>query len=261
MKNDDAYENGAYIPGGADYPSRWAAASEAFAAAHPAREIAYGPGPRQRLSLFAPEGAARGLMVFVHGGYWRRFDRSDFLFLAAGALARGWAVAMPSYTLAPEARIAEITREVAAAITSAAAQVPGPITLAGHSAGGHLVARMCCAGVLGEDVAARIARVVPISPVSDLRPLLETSLNADLRLDAAEAVAESPALLPRAIGADVHVWVGGGERPAFLDQARWLAQGWNCPLTITPDEHHFNVIDGLAASDGALLAAVLGAGG
>jgi acetyl esterase/lipase len=52
--------------------------------------------------------------VFVHGGYWLRFGRGDWSHLAAGPVARGWAVALPSYTLAPAARIAAITAEIGA---------------------------------------------------------------------------------------------------------------------------------------------------
>ena len=78
-------------------------------------------------------------MVFVHGGYWRAFDRGLWSHLAAGPLARGWAVAMPGYVLAPEARIAAITAMIADAVAAAAAEVDGPMRLAGHSAGGHLV--------------------------------------------------------------------------------------------------------------------------
>ena len=38
-------------------------------------------------------------------------SKDDFSHLAAGPLARGWAVAMIGYTLAPQARIADITQK------------------------------------------------------------------------------------------------------------------------------------------------------
>ena len=66
-----------------------------------------------------------GLVVFVHGGYWRAFDRGDWSHLAAGPLARGWAVAMPGYVLAPEARIAAITAMIREAVAAAAARGGG----------------------------------------------------------------------------------------------------------------------------------------
>ena len=165
---------------------------------------------------------------------------------------------MPAYTLAPKARIPAITAEIAAALPAMAAEVAGPVVLTGHSAGGHLAARMLCGDIaLPGSVAERLARVVPISPLSDLRPLTETGMNADLRLDAGEARAESPALLPRRQGAPVHVWVGGAERPAFLDQARRLGNAWACPVTVEAGKHHFDVIEGLEAPDSSLMAALL----
>lgn len=264
MRYDEAFANAKHIPGGADYPARWAAAAERLRAALGDRArlgLRYGPAAAEWFDLFLPEGAAEGLVIFVHGGYWLRFGPRDFSHLAAGALARRWVVAMPAYTLAPAARIAGMTRQIAAALAVAAAEVPGPVVVTGHSAGGHLAARMACADVaLPAPLGGRLARVVPISPVADLRPLRETGMNADLRLDAAEALAESPVLLPRRPGPTVHVWVGGAERPAFLDQARRLGNAWACPVTVAAGRHHFDVIEGLVQPESALLQALIGQG-
>ena len=260
---DDAYANAPHIPASETYPPRWAAEAAAFrermTAAGTARlGLAYGDGARQRLDLFLPDGAPKGLVVFVHGGSWRAFDRTTWSHLAAGALARGWAVALPGYTLAPEARIASITGEVARAIAVAAGEVAGPIRLAGHSAGGHLVTRMVCAGsALPAPVRERIAFTVSISGLHDLRPLLRLALNETLRLDAAEAAAESPALLVPAEGTRVACWVGGAERPEFLRQSALLANIWtglgaDTASVVAPGRHHFDVIDDLAEPDSEL---------
>lgn len=256
--NDDAYANAPHIPDAPSYPPRWQAEASEFRARVPAREIEYGPGAREWLDLFLPAGSAAGLVVFVHGGFWRAFDGRSWSHLAAGPLAHGWAVAVPSYTLAPEARICEITRQVARAIDRAAGEVDGPIRLTGHSAGGHLVARMLMADV-PLDAADRLAGCVPISPLSDLRPLIDTAMNDDLRLDAEEAARESPVLHDRARDLPVTVWVGGAERPAFLDQARWLSDAWSAPLVVDESRHHFDVIEGLSRADTPLTGAVLGA--
>ena len=155
MQLDDAYANAAYIPGGNDFPARWDKDAAAFrATARAELDLSYGPDPRQRLDLFLPKAPPKGLFVFVHGGYWLAFDKSTWSHFAAGALARGYAVAMPSYPLCPQVRIGDITRSVQAAIALAAQHVDGPIRLAGHSAGGHLAARMGCA-----DLAVPVARV------------------------------------------------------------------------------------------------------
>lgn len=265
MKNDLAYNNVDHIPGGADFPDRWAVAARGFrdieAAVGRARlNDPYGLQERQKMDMFYPDGPAHGLAMFVHGGYWMKFDRSYWSHLAAGITERGWVVAMPSYTLAPEARISEITTEIASALLHAADRVQGPIRLIGHSAGGHLALRMICDDVaLSGEVRSRIEKVLPISPVADLRPLLETSMKKVLRLDADEASRESPVLQKKTPEIPVTTWVGGNERPAFLDQSRWLSEAWDdTDLVIEEGRHHFDVIEGLADPASALTSAVLG---
>ena len=250
---DLAYSNGAFIAGAADYPGRWAARAAAFRAQVRGNlGLAYGPGERQRFDLFYPDAVPLGLMVFVHGGYWLEFGRESWSHLAAGALARGWACALPSYTLAPGARISAITLEVAQAVRVAAALVAGPVVVTGHSAGGHLAARMGCADIGLE----RVVRVVPISPLAELGPLMATAM--DLRLDAAEVAQESPARLGLRQGCAAHVWVGAQERPAFLWQARVLSEAWDCGWTAQAGRHHFDVIEGLKDAGSGLMAACLG---
>lgn len=263
MDLNEAYANVPRIPGAAEYPPRWAAQASAFRADLGPRarcDLPYGTAPRQAFDLFLPEGAPRGLVVFIHGGYWLRFHRTDWSHFAQGALARGWAVAMPSYTLAPEARISAITREIGQAVSTAAAMVAGPVVVAGHSAGGHLAARMACSDApLPPDVARRILRCLPISPVADLAPLIDTDMNAQLRLDPAEARAESPACLTPQPGIATTVWVGGQERPVFLMQARLLSEAWDCPWHVAAGRHHFDVIDALCDPESDMVRTLCGA--
>lgn len=262
MDWDDAYANGAYIPGAADYPARWESRATEFRNALGSLAetgISYGRDARQIADLFVPEGMPKGLAVFVHGGYWMKFGCTFWSHLAAGALAHGWAVAMPQYTLCPEARISQITQQVAQAIVMLAGRVDGPLVLAGHSAGGHLVTRMVCEGSpLSERVAGRIAHVLSISGVHDLRPLLRTQMNAGLRLDKAEAQAESPALLEPKTEAPLTCWVGADERPEFVRQNALLANVWTGFGVRTtsieqPRKHHFDVIDALADPDSQMV--------
>lgn len=251
------YKNSAFIPDGDSFYPRWQAAAAAFRAGLGAQarlDLPYGTAVRQQFDLFLPEGTPKGLMVFVHGGYWLACGREDYSHLAAGALARGWACALPSYTLAPKGRIAGMTAEVAQAVRAAAAMVDGPVVVTGHSAGGHLSARMGCADI---DL-PRVARVVPISPLADLEPLTRTDMQAALQISADEVAQESPARHALRAGVQAHVWVGGQERPAFLWQARTLSEAWGCDWTVDPGRHHFDVIDGLEDPASPLMAACLG---
>ena len=265
---DNAYANGANIAGGDRWPAAWEEPARAFrerlmAEGRARLDIAYGEEPRNRLDLFLPGTTPKGLVVFIHGGYWMESDKSCWSYLANGAVSRGFAVAMPSYTLCPEARIGGIVKEIAAAIGTAAAMIDGPLMLTGHSAGGHLASRMVSdTSPLNPDVARRIRRVVSISGLHDLRPLMVTEMNAPRAIDAREAIAESPALLRPMNGIRITCWVGGGERSEFLRQSALLANIWTglgattCSV-VEPDRHHFNVVDGLADPDHPLTRALV----
>lgn len=266
---DDAYTNGANIPGGDRWPAAWVAPARAFrdrlAQLGRARlAIAYGSNARNQLDLFLPEGTAKGLVVFVHGGYWMALDNSYWSHLAAGAVEHGYAVAMPSYRLCPDVRISDIVAEIGIAISNAAGLIDGPIMLTGHSAGGHLVSRMAASGTpLAPALQARIRHVLSISGLHDLRPLMTTGMNRTLRIDESEALAQSPALLRPIDGLRLTCWVGGSERAEFLRQNALLANIWTglgattCSV-FEPDRHHFNVIDGLADPAHPLTGALLG---
>lgn len=262
---DDEFSNGAYIPGSDALPSLWAEAAAQYRAAlgDLCREYPYGPGDRQKLDLVLPEGDAKGLFVFVHGGYWLAFGKSDWTHFAEGARARGWAVALPQYTLAPEATLSQMVSEVAAAIDLAARMVAGPIRLAGHSAGGHLVTRMICADS-PLSVLDRLEHVVSISGLHELRPLLRTKMNDTLRLTEASAAQESAILhRPHPKACPWTAWVGAAERPEFRRQSRLLAEIWDgldhpVQWIEESERHHFNVIDGLADPTSALIRAILG---
>lgn len=263
---DDAFSNGAYIPGSDALPAQWAEVAAAYRTVLGARcsEIAYGPDDRHRLDLILPDGTAKGLFVFVHGGYWLAFGKSDWTHLAEGARARGWAVALPQYRLAPQATLTEMVADVASAIAFAATEVAGPIRLAGHSAGGHLVTRMICDDST-LSVLDRLEHVVSISGLHELRPLLRTRMNETLRLTDSSAAWESAILhRPHARACPLTAWVGAEERPEFRRQSRLLADIWgglDLPVQLVeePARHHFNVVDGLADPRSPLMDAILGA--
>jgi arylformamidase len=268
MKWDDAYSNGPNIEGGAAYPARWAAMAEKFrkkiaAEGRAKLDQPYGQGARQVFDLFLPKATPKGLVIFIHGGYWLAFDKSSWSHLAEGATDSGWAFAIPSYPLAPETKVSRITLSVAEAIRSAAEVINGPIHLVGHSAGGHLVCRMACTNTtLIGSIQSRIQKIVSISGLHDLRPLLQTNMSKSLFTNAAEAASESPALLMPIMGTNICCWVGADERPEFLRQNALLANIWfglgaRTKAYQEPLRHHFNIIDGLRDQNSDLLGELL----
>ena len=182
-----------------------------------------------------------------------RFDQSLWSHLAKGAVAHGYAVAMPTYTLCPENRIAGIVAEIGEAIEKIAGMVGGPIHLTGHSAGGHLATRLVCTNSpLSNAVQYRVRNVVSISGLHDLAA---DDAHRDER-HAPHRPRRGGCRKPCFPRADRTVrestcWVGGGERAEFIRQSALLANAWvgvggATAYVEEPDRHHLNIIDGLA---------------
>lgn len=115
-------------------------------------DLRYAPGAGKyhELDIFSPAGAANApVLILVHGGAWVIGDK-DFhgLYRNVGlALARrGLVVVMPNYRLAPGSRHPAQVKDVARSFAWVRRHIkdhggdPDDIFLAGHSAGGHLVA-------------------------------------------------------------------------------------------------------------------------
>src|SRR6201994_4038110 len=145
-ERDAAYDNNKAV---VNSPALIAARNEASAkyrADHAgAVDIPYGKGERNKIDLYPARDKAAPCLVFIHGGYWQRNSRDVFAMLVEGLAAHGWSVAIPGYSLAPEATLTEIVGEISLALDWLAANggshgVAGPVILSGWSAGAHLTA-------------------------------------------------------------------------------------------------------------------------
>jgi arylformamidase len=140
------------------------------------RDMAYGKDPLQTLAFWSPAAKSAGpapLVLFVHGGGWKRGDKSNGTGKAkiAHYRALGYAVASVNYRLVPDATVEQQASDVASALAYVKAHAaglgidPARIVLMGHSAGAHLVALvgtdpryLRAAGLSERDVAG----IVPI---------------------------------------------------------------------------------------------------
>ena len=100
------------------------------------------------------------------------------------------------------------------------------LRMIGHSAGGHLASRMICKNILKKSISTRIEKVISVSGLYDLRPLLMTKLNEVLSLDMKKQLYESSCFYDP-INTKITCWVGANERPEFLRQNRILAEAWS----------------------------------
>ncbi len=225
-------------------------------------DIRYGRGDKQKLDVFRCGDASAPVLVYFHGGYWQRGDKSIYSFLATPFVAVGVNVVVVGYDLCPSVtitRISEQAREAVAYIYLHADELKinrDRITIMGHSAGGHITQMMMATDwpAFADGLPANLIRAgIPVSPLSYLEPVrLTEALNAGIRMDAAEAEAESPMTNhPPATDAAQMVVVGGAETDEFHRQARMYVEKYSTParrmdLYIVPGVDHFDELNVLA---------------
>jgi arylformamidase len=257
-----------------DHPqwfARWSAESAAARSRLDSRlDIRYGSGPKQTLDLF-PAKSPRGALLFIHGGYWRALDKDDHSFVAPAFVDKGVGVVVINYDLCPNVSIAHIVEECRQAVAwlwreGRSQGVPVErLFIAGHSAGGHLVAMLYATDWRRYGVPVDAIRGgLSISGVFDLEPLIQVSFNADLKLDSGKARAMSPIHCAAEVRAPLLLAVGSGETSEFSRQSWLLWERWpecrpataHSPLFIA-DRHHYSIMSELGDRKSELTAATL----
>ncbi len=219
-------------------------------------DLAFGSAPMERLDFFPAEQPGAPLLVFIHGGYWRSLDKSDFTFIVPAYRRAGFSVALTNYTLAPQASVEEITRQQLRALAwlyrrSARLDFDRDrMVIAGHSAGGHLAAMMMAAhwNVFGTDLPSDLIKGgILMSGLYDLEPVRHAEfINTDLKLDKSSALRLSPGWMPQPNSAPFITAVGDLESDEFKRQTALIASQWRhgfereVPLQ---QENHFTICD------------------
>lgn len=264
-----AYSNRRAVPDVQQWLERSAQDSAEFAGnyrGNMARDLAYGGRSRERIDLFEPQMLALGTMVFIHGGYWRASSKESHWHFGQGMLDRGWRVAHVEYPLCPQVAIRDIADAMRRAVEFLAERIPeGPILMVGHSAGGHLATWLASdQGGLKPSTTVRIARVVSLSGLHDLRPLVRAQqLNADLKLDHDEAQRLSP-VFARPVGSfDLLCIAGSHELSEFRRQSRLLANLWSglgvCSQAVeVRGANHYTLLDHLRSAASPMVSLMAG---
>lgn len=234
--------------------------------------VVYDAQSGQAMDIFGVSGPEPvPVFVFIHGGYWRALSRLDSAMMAGMLAQQGIATAVIDYRLAPEVTLAEIVREVRAAIAFLWARGrefgidPQQIHIGGSSAGGHLVGMLLAGGWheesgVPEDV---IRSALPVSGLFELAPLAATFPQEWLSLSEADVAQLSPIRhLPRSGCPVVLAWAGAdpagfGRQSAAFHQA-WSNAGFRSRTMQVPERNHFNILMDLADAETPLAQALLG---
>jgi len=219
-------------------------------------DIAYGPGPRQRLDLIFPEprNGAAPVHVFVHGGYWRANERENFHFVAESVVAAGAIAVIVEYPLMPGARMAELVADVRQAAAWVGLHIaehggdPTRISASGHSAGAHLASYLAALAPHEHGFpATRIKALLLVSGIYDLRPITESFLQAEIGLTPEEVNEWSPFEAIQAPETPVTLVVGKAETEPFHLQAQDFAfaaekRGAQVERITLPDHDHMTIV-------------------
>ena len=177
-----------------------------------AERVAYGEDPSQWVDVHTPTGRSRGLVVVIHGGFWKAQYSADYgAPLATDLARRGWTAANVEYRrVGNGGGFPETLDDVHAAIGAVAAGAEGRVVALGHSAGGHLAT---CAAARGRFErwagGPALTHVVSQAGVLDLRSAVAQRLGTDAALaflgDAGAAAYEQADPLTQ-VPLDVPVW-------------------------------------------------------
>jgi arylformamidase len=234
---DDAWLEREYSPSSAingnyePYVTSWVQRSAAVRTALVSSSLLgerYGTKIRNIIDVFpAPstDGSPSPALIFFHGGYWQECSLRDVSFPAAALNAAGITYISVDYTLAPKATLTEIVEEARQAVRFVVGQKDrfgvdlARLVIGGHSAGAHLAA-LSGGGVslCGGDIDSKL---LLISGIYELLPLLRTSINGALNLTGQEIETLSVLRHPPQCQQATLVW-GDSDTTEFAWQSKTL---------------------------------------
>ena len=231
-------------------------------------DLAYGEAAGERLDFFPASRSGAPLLIFIHGGWWRSLDKSDFSFIVPGYRQAGFNVALTNYTLAPQASLQEITRQQLRALAWLYRNAEhydvdrNRIVVAGHSAGAHLAAMMMAAQWpdFAPDLPVDLVKAgILMSGLYDLAPVPQADfVNVDLKLTPEDIGPLSPAFMPQAHDAPFITAAGGLESDEFGRQTALIGAKWKknhvADIALL-DRNHLTICDAFATPGDALFEA------
>jgi len=232
-------------------------------------DVRYGPGEKETLDIFPADTPNAPVHLFIHGGYWRAMDKSDYSFIADVFQPAGVTTVIINYDLCPavtlETIVAQTMRSIAWTWRNVAGHGGDPdrLYVSGNSAGGHLTAMALAHDWTAEDLPAGIIKgAMPVTGVFDCEPVPDTTVNELVRLDRETARRLSPLRNPPRRALPVLVAVGGAEPRLWIQMSKDYAalcrgHGLECEYMELPGHDHFDVSRAVGDASSPLAQAML----
>jgi arylformamidase len=268
---DKLYNNRLLVPECMDILQRWTQDSAAVRHSVDCKlDVAYGAGDKEKLDIFpaakSSMSKAAPVLIFIHGGYWRSLDKADQSLLAPTFTEAGSCVVIPNYSLCPAVTVSDIVLQLVKAVAWVYKNIdkfggdPERITVAGHSAGGHLVAMLlsCLWGKFDKTLPNDVVKnALSISGLFEMEtPMHSHYLQDSLHLTPSEVKRISPAWMSAPKQGQLYSVVGGDESPEFLRHNQLIQNAWGkqaVPISEQlPGLNHFTVLDSLCQPESRL---------
>jgi arylformamidase len=255
----------------ADQTNRAATNADALARLMRRADQAYGDHPLRKVDVYpgATGGKPTPVHVFFHGGYWRAQDKENFALIAAALVAAGITAVVANYELCPASTLDGAAESAIAAVDWTRREAtgfggdPDRISLSGHSAGAHLVAECMAHDWAGAGVdPAFIVGAVMISGIYDPRPVMRTTVNAEVRLTEDVALRRDVERRPVFAKCPATLFVGGLEPWHWIEQTYRYSHhlhrsGMNPEVHTLPRWGHFDILNEFTEAGSPILNAVI----
>ena len=223
-------------------------------------DISYGKSEKQKLDFFSSPDINSPTVIFFHGGYWQRGDKSVYSFLANSFVKNNINFLAVGYDLCPKISITQIVSQAQEAIVWIWQNAnkleinKDKFIVSGHSAGGHITGMMMGTewNKISSDLPNNLILAgIPISALNLLEPIRHTTLNDALKMDKEEAKSQSPIYLPPKTNAQQLIVYGANETDEFHRQSniyyeKFKSKERKIERFIVQDADHFDEMNDLS---------------
>ena len=230
-------------------------------------DVSYGTSSGETLDIFPARNSNAPVFVFIHGGYFRALDKSQYSYLAQSFVRAGCSLVVVNYDLAPKVSVKDIIAQNIKAFSWVHHNIhrwqgnADHIVVGGHSVGAFLTAKILAYN-WPQKIRASIKGAVLLSGLYDLTQMRQSFLNQVLNLSNHDVVSLSPMFESIGIVPEILLAVGDDETNEFIRQSKAYGskltnQGCCVDTMILKEKNHYTVSRLLNHNDNELMKKIM----